>query len=1257
MTRVTYLVTNGSALDCQNNATLQRKVSPLVEDSECEQTVTKHPAIAEIATAPIILVENNSVASTGGGVLGHPIKYLNLELPEVKTCGYSGRRFIQKKFYNADIHGPAISLEEYNRNQNLNALSNFITELQSTCKQLEAITKASVELLEKLNSKEETEITDVLSNLNSEKIEYETVNYDEFIGSEHKHELINNYLCEKFNIRECKVQLNRIDVMANTSSCKDLKIDKSINSVTDLHGTIETIDEFERLFNLPDMPLSCNDNVSDRKDDENTENADENGENESNEHVDTNLDENSNKNNENSNDSSDYYEVISDTELNASQINTNKIHPSDLSDCVDLLQEVKARIKLDELLDTILSSSNSTTDDDDVHSKKPLDKDENRGINNSDSENAERLVVKESSLKPQKNHYEPLLCIPIDPRDLPSRQKLKKRKLLRSQALQLSSSYSSDSSTEELSGNFSNLKLKKRSRYIEINSADESSDIETYNRGIKEKTLLDIVLPKCPDGNRHDLHKPVVLDYDKDTKKTLIDIDPAFLKYLRPHQIEGIRFMWDCCFESVEKIETEKGRGCILSHCMGLGKTLQVIVFINSLMRCENITRVKHVLILVPKNTIKNWLEEFYRWQLCLSNDDDKITTFELSDSVRIKGRLSVMRQWKSKESKAVLIVGYEQFRCLTETFKKAKHSIVEEVLHMMFTPGPDILVCDEGHVLRNNKTSLFKCVSQISTPRKIILTGTPLQNSLDEYHCMVSLVSPKLLGEYKDFKHRFVLPINKGMLADSTESDVKLMKKRVHVLHSMLDEVILRKDYKYLMTMLPPKYEYILSIRPSDLQKQLYLHYLSQCVTSSYSNTSIFKDNRTFGRILVHPWLCKMYSKIAATTSDDSSDYEEESYSDDCSETSKELRSSLQTKSVKKTSISNGNEIGINTSDPEAHSNWCKIVLAFDIMDACWTNNEKLVIFSQSLLALDYIELLLSNQIKSNTDSSNHQLSKDTWVPNVDYVRIDGFVSCKSRDKLIRRFNDENNRRLRLFLISTKAGGIGINLCAANRAIIFDVSWNPAHDMQSIFRLYRIGQSQPVYIYRFIAQGSIEEKIYQRQVNKESLTMRVCDERHLERHFTSADLSELYIFNPQYWDPSVSIDKTNLPKDSLLSDLIQKRPEWIVRYHEHDSLLQKDDDLTEEERIAALSEYEQEKFFQENYIRDQCRQYHNTCLMNIQSRVFPSSTSPMAGRRLIHPDRVQLNYQEMAPNPNPNQPRVLCKRIVMNRSYLKPNI
>ncbi|CAH8578796.1 unnamed protein product [Heterobilharzia americana] len=286
------------------------------------------------------------------------------------------------------------------------------------------------------------------------------------------------------------------------------------------------------------------------------------------------------------------------------------------------------------------------------------------------------------------------------------------------------------------------------------------------------------------------------------------------------------------------------------------------------------------------------------------------------------------------------------------------------------------------------------------------------------------------------------------------------------------------------------------------------------------------------------------------------------------------------------------------------------KMDVLFNILKRCSDIGDKVIMFSHSLISLDLVEKFLAeinrqwsvfqNQTSGNTTIKNLEnpeilnrpdlssyfsdIGHNTWIRGLDYERMDGSMNVNIRKDLQARFNSISNTRLRLFIISTKAGGLGINLIAANRLILLDASWNPSHDIQSIFRSYRFGQCKPVYIYRLIAKGTIEEKIYDRQVTKQSLSLRVIDELQIGRHFSDADLQELFTFEPDVWSPDGQDKRPTplLPKDRLLADMLTEYPHLIVTYHNHDSLLEhrEDEGLTESERQEAWREFEEEKQF-----------------------------------------------------------------------------
>nr|CAB3224711.1 transcriptional regulator ATRX homolog [Phallusia mammillata] len=718
------------------------------------------------------------------------------------------------------------------------------------------------------------------------------------------------------------------------------------------------------------------------------------------------------------------------------------------------------------------------------------------------------------------------------------------------------------------------------------------------------------------------------------SKDPLVEVDSTLVNKLKPHQVEGVKFMWKNVIETVAIANKRSGDGCILAHCMGLGKTFQVVTLLHTLLNTSHLPKLKSALILCPLGIVTNWSREFSMWT---SSCRRRTKTYDLPQNSSSYSRSIEVKKWHKLGG--VMIVSYGLFKALCQGKGSNRDRYRETFNECLISPGPDLIVCDEGHIIKNSKTNLSALVGQVKTRRRIVLTGTPLQNNLMEYHCMVSFIKPRLLGNSAEFSNRFANPIRNGQHVDSTKTDVQLMKKRSHILHKLLAGCVQRKDVGCLSQLLKPKVEYVLLVRLSPLQIRLYEAYLQRCSEMHNAKECLFQNFNNLLMVVCHPRILHLakarrdkredLQSLQKMINDDSE--EEESVNEDevdgdgsekdgstALQSALERVPSMSIQELKKLISEKGGDLrGVKEKTDLINlaksllkpisappSSWFesvmptqdqlyrsiehsgKIVLLLEILNQAALVRDKVVVFSQSLLTLNLIEEILKDVTKEREQDRRTRISSShgRWYKNVDYYRIDGSTNASHRKKYIEQFNNTRDHRGRLFLISTKAGGIGVNLVGANRAVVFDACWNPTHDLQSIFRIYRFGQEKNCYVYRLIAQGTMEEKIYDRQVVKQSLAYRVIDEQQIERHFTAEDISELYTFKPDKLD-NKSIEKLRQqlpPKDELLADLLEQRNtrDAIVSYHEHESLLdhQVEEELSEAERRLAWDEYDRER-------------------------------------------------------------------------------
>lgn len=302
-------------------------------------------------------------------------------------------------------------------------------------------------------------------------------------------------------------------------------------------------------------------------------------------------------------------------------------------------------------------------------------------------------------------------------------------------------------------------KTKKKRRRIKKNSSGDSDDGDEEKNKNKRKHIRKIIKTKDLDlttkeaakeeedrrkriEERQKLYNRIfdksesveitelVLDFDEESKKALLQVDKGLLKKLKPHQVDGVKFMWDACFETIKESQKGPGSGCILAHCMGLGKTLQVVTLSHTLLINSRRTGIERVLVISPLSTVNNWAREFVHWMGFAHRKD--IEVYDISRFKDKPTRIFKLNEWF--EEGGVCILGYDMYRILAnEKAKGLRKKQREQLQQALVEPGPDLVVCDEGHLLKNEKTSISKAVTRMRSKRRIVLTGTPLQNNLKE--------------------------------------------------------------------------------------------------------------------------------------------------------------------------------------------------------------------------------------------------------------------------------------------------------------------------------------------------------------------------------------------------------------------------------------------------------------------------------------------------------------------------------------------
>ncbi|KAG0470025.1 hypothetical protein HPP92_016725 [Vanilla planifolia] len=539
-----------------------------------------------------------------------------------------------------------------------------------------------------------------------------------------------------------------------------------------------------------------------------------------------------------------------------------------------------------------------------------------------------------------------------------------------------------------------------------------------------------------------------------------IEVDPSLVRYLRAHQREGVQFMFDC----VSGLSSAEGiSGCILADDMGLGKTLQSITLLYTLLSqgFDGKPLVKRAIIVTPTSLVSNWESEIIKWV------DRKIHVLSLCETSKadvLSGIDSFLRPCSPLQ---VLIISYETFRMHSSKFEKASCC--------------DLLICDEAHRLKNDQTLTNRALASLPCARRVLLSGTPMQNDLGEFFAMVNFTNPGILGDLAYFRRYYEAPIISGREPSATNGERKLGLERSAELSAKVNQFILRRTNALLSNHLPPKIVEVVCCKLTPLQIQLYKHFVQsknvKHVISELKQSTILACITALKKLCNHPKL--IYDTIKSGGSGISG------FENCMHYFPPELFSG-------RPGSCNGGGIWVELSG-KMH------VLARLLSHLRQKTDDRIVIVSNYTQTLDLFA----------------QLCRERRYP---YMRLDGTTSIGKRQKLVNRFNDPTKDEF-VFLFNNKAGGCGLNLIGGNRLILFDPDWNPANDKQAAARVWRDGQKKRVYIYRFLSTGTIEEKVYQRQMSKEGLQkviqQEVGDSDMLQANFLSAeDLRDLFTFH-----------------------------------------------------------------------------------------------------------------------------------------------
>ncbi|XP_026987209.1 DNA repair and recombination protein RAD54B isoform X1 [Sagmatias obliquidens] len=594
-------------------------------------------------------------------------------------------------------------------------------------------------------------------------------------------------------------------------------------------------------------------------------------------------------------------------------------------------------------------------------------------------------------------------------------------------------------------------------------------------------------------------------------------IDPHLVFHLRPHQKEGIIFLYEC----VMGMRVNARCGAILADEMGLGKTLQCISLIWTL-QCQGPYGgkpvIKKTLIVSPGSLVNNWRKEFQKW---LGIERIKIFTVDQDHKVE---------EFTKSPFYSVLIISYEMLLRSLDQIKNIKF---------------DLLICDEGHRLKNSTIKTATALISLACEKRIILTGTPVQNDLQEFFALIDFVNPGILGSLPSYRKIYEEPIIKSRQPSASEEEKELGERRAAELTCLTGLFVLRRTQEVINKYLPPKIENVVFCRPGALQIELYRKLLNSqtvrfCLQGLLENSSHLICIGALKKLCNHP--CLLFSSVKEKECSSTWDENEE----------RNLYEGL---------------INVFPAD-------------YNPLMFAEEESGKLQVLSKLLAVIH--ELCPDEKVVlvSNYTQTLNILQEVCKRHGYAYTRLDGQTQISQRQQIVDGFNSKYSSDF-IFLLSSKAGGVGLNLIGGSHLILYDIDWNPATDIQAMSRVWRDGQKHPVHIYRLLTTGTIEEKIYQRQISKQGLSGAVVDLTKTCDHiqFSVEELKNLFTLHESSHCVTHDLLDCECTGENHTGDSLEKFP--VFRNCQLGTHQQKSDSL----KPVSMSQLKQWKHFSGDHL------------------------------------------------------------------------